>query len=233
MPPILGPWGLLSSPLRAGPKELPKAFGDQVFLKEPNDARLPVEQEGFQGGKDPPSHRSLCLSRTELSQKERGAFPRRVRAAGIVAESKDEAVYALTEGTERLMTCVENQLTANLFLMSECPPPEAQLLGHPPPSRRRRMSGKVAEEYGEPEGPEAGRVRWLGLFGHSGRKEPKARGKTILRLCGSVASLQPPPNMSSWGDLWPLRPAVCGYAPAMSEGCGGTPEILVGSVPGS
>ncbi|KAK9394206.1 WD repeat-containing protein 87 [Crotalus adamanteus] len=115
---------------------------------------------------------------TVLSQKERGAFPRRVRAAGIVAESKDEAIYALTEGTERLMTCVENQLTANLFLMSEYPPPEAQLLGHPPPSRRRRISGKVAEEYGEPDGPEAGRVRWLGLFGHSGRKAAEAQATT-------------------------------------------------------
>lgn len=168
---------------------------------------------------------SLCLSRTVLSQKERGAFPRRVRAAGIVAESKDEAVYALTEGTERLMTCVENQLTANLFLMTEYPPPEAQLLGHPPPSRRRRISGKVAEEYGEPDGPEAGRVRWLGLFGRSGRKAAEARGKTILCLCGSVASLQPPTHPRVLlGDLRPLRPAICGYAPAMSEGCWGHPR---------
>ncbi|XP_058051617.1 WD repeat-containing protein 87 isoform X3 [Ahaetulla prasina] len=113
-----------------------------------------------------------------MSQKERAAFPRRVRAAGIVADSKDEAVYALTEGTERLMTCIENQLTANLFLMSEFPPPEAQLLGQPPPSRRRRISGKAAEEYGEPEGPEAGQARWLGLFGRSGRKEAEARATT-------------------------------------------------------
>lgn len=155
-----------------------------------------------------------------LSQKERAAFPRRVRAAGIVAGSKDEAIYALTEGTERLMTCVENQLTANLFLMSEYPPPEAQLLGHPPPPRRRRISGKLAEEYGEPEGLEAGQARWLGVFGRSGRKEIEARGKTPLRLGSSVAPLWPP---ILWG-LGASEASLCGHAPGMSEGCWGHPK---------
>ncbi|XP_026577263.1 WD repeat-containing protein 87 [Pseudonaja textilis] len=124
-----------------------------------------------------------------LSQKERATFPRRVRAAGIVADSKDEAVYALTEGTQRLMTCVENQLTANLFLMSEYPWPEAQLLGYHPPSRRKRVSGKGTEDYGEIEGPETDQARWLGLFGRSGRKEAEARAATEEAKPGSPRKL--------------------------------------------
>ncbi|XP_025029207.1 WD repeat-containing protein 87 [Python bivittatus] len=111
---------------------------------------------------------------TVMRQTEKGAFPRRVRAAGIIAESKDEAVHALTEGAERLMNCVENQLTANLFLMSECPLPEASLVGYPPPSRRKRLSAKPSEEYREPESPEAAQARWLGLFGQPQKKGAEA-----------------------------------------------------------
>ncbi|XP_063168705.1 WD repeat-containing protein 87 [Candoia aspera] len=119
---------------------------------------------------------------TELSRKEKDAFPRRVRVAGIVAESKDEAVYALTEGAERLMACVENHLTANLFLMTECPPPEAQLVGYPPPSRRRRISEKLLEEYREPEGPAAPQARWLGLFDQSPKKGAEAKQPAQQKL---------------------------------------------------
>ncbi|XP_070805438.1 WD repeat-containing protein 87-like [Pituophis catenifer annectens] len=175
-----------------------------------------------------------------LSQKERAAFPRRVRAAGIVADSKDEAVYALTEGTERLMTCVENQLTANLFLMSEYPPPEAQLLGHPPPSRRRRISGKAAEEYGEPEGPEAGQARWLGLFGRSGRKEAEVRATTeeakqtsprklprIQQARGKGVAIMPSPEVpeSSSSSSPSQRTTSTSGSPTTSSGSSNTREL--------
>ncbi|XP_032083717.1 WD repeat-containing protein 87-like isoform X2 [Thamnophis elegans] len=173
-----------------------------------------------------------------LSQKERAAFPRRVRAAGIVASSKDEAIYALTEGTERLMTCVENQLTANLFLMSEYPLPEAQFLGHPAPPRHRRISGKLAEEYGEPEGLEAGQARWMGVFGRSGRKEVEARAITeeakqpsprklprIQQARGKGVTMAPFPEAPESSSSPSRHTTSASGSPTTSSGSSGTREL--------
>ncbi|KAH0631490.1 hypothetical protein JD844_005829 [Phrynosoma platyrhinos] len=109
------------------------------------------------------------LSRSHIEP----AFPRRVRAAGIIAESHNEAVYALTEEAERLMNRVENQLTANLFLMTECPPTETQRSGRPPRVRHRSiMSQGVPEEPARPDSHLEAQARWLGLFAKHEKIKP-------------------------------------------------------------
>ncbi|KAJ7304501.1 hypothetical protein JRQ81_012079 [Phrynocephalus forsythii] len=114
---------------------------------------------------------------TELILRHETAFPRRVRAAGIVAETQDEAVYALTEGAARLMNRVENQLTANLFLLSECAPEFKMPTARPPRARRRLMSLGAPEEFAKPDSHLEAQARWLGLFAQSGKPPPPDKHK--------------------------------------------------------
>ncbi|XP_042295797.1 WD repeat-containing protein 87 [Sceloporus undulatus] len=112
------------------------------------------------------------LSRSHIEP----VFPRRVRAAGIVADSHDAAIYALTEEAERLMKRVENQLTANLFLLTECPPIETRS-ARPPRLRHRSMSQGAPEESAKPDSHLEAQTRWLGLFAKQEKIKAAASGK--------------------------------------------------------
>ncbi|XP_067316967.1 WD repeat-containing protein 87-like [Anolis sagrei] len=109
------------------------------------------------------------------------AFPRRMRAAGIIAETQDEAVQALTEESERLLSRVENQLTANLFLMTETPTLEAQRFSRPPRFRQRALSQGAQEEIAKPDSHLEARARWLGLFARTDKLKSQAAATKQLK----------------------------------------------------
>lgn len=117
-------------------------------------------------------------SRTELSQCSvlDSLFPHRGHAElAIIADLPEEAGDpGVAEG---LLDRVETQLTANLFLMSECRPSDrrsAQKL----PQRKKRASAVTSEtmEEAEPEAHGEAQARWLGLF-DQGTKKPQGAGK--------------------------------------------------------
>ncbi|XP_060131237.1 WD repeat-containing protein 87 [Zootoca vivipara] len=138
------------------------------------------------------------------------AFPRRVRAAGIMAESADEAKVALTEGAQKLMNRVENQLTANLFLMNEIPTKLARDR-RATIARLKSPPQGTSEDFTTPETFPTGQARWLGIFSTpekkaaaaapfapetgGGDKLPRiaqARGKGLIVPAVSRAALEEP-----------------------------------------
>ncbi|CAI5780772.1 repeat-containing 87 [Podarcis lilfordi] len=155
--------------------------------------------------------------------RDQSAFPRRVRAAGIMAETADEAKVALTEGAQKLMTRVENQLTANLFLMNEIPPKVVRDR-RSTISRLRSPSRGTSVDFTTPETLPVGQARWLGIFGKPERRAapaatpfaperaggdklpriPQARGKGLtvpiasgIGLEERSPSLSPTPSMAT------------------------------------
>ncbi|KAL8220024.1 UNVERIFIED_CONTAM: hypothetical protein K2H54_037793 [Gekko kuhli] len=114
-------------------------------------------------------------------------FPRRLRTAGIIAESSGDAVNALIELSEKLMSRVDKRLTANLFLMTERPLEESpEQDSRSPPSRRKLGSMAPApEEAAQAAAPEAhveAKARWLGLFDSAPQQTAAAKSPGAIAI---------------------------------------------------
>ncbi|XP_077174652.1 WD repeat-containing protein 87 [Paroedura picta] len=131
--------------------------------------------------------KSSLVDLNKIEEPSQAVFPCRLRAAGIIAASKGDAVSALKEVSEKLMTRVDKRLTANLFLMADRPLEESPEQDTRSPPGRRKLGSVVpeAEEVAEAAVPEAhgeAKTRWLGLFDSAPQQTPSAKSPGAIAI---------------------------------------------------